>query len=134
MAVFWIDPAGARQTATEGPRGDLGVKPGKHVFGPELDDDRVGAFGHGPVQPGEAAGDSISRHARIDDLDRVALGLERLFEPRRKGGARRQTETGGERIPQPPDLEPGTGRRSFRETAESRRPKKSPGPRHPSPQ
>ena len=81
-----------------------GSMPAQHVVGAKLDDHGVGAVGHRPVEAGEPASGGVAGHAGIDDLDRVTLCPQRLFELDRKGRAGRQVVAGGERIAQRHDL------------------------------
>ena len=60
---------------------DLGIDPAQHVVGAELDDDGIGALRHRPVEPRKPAGGGVAGDPGIGDLDREALGLERLLEP-----------------------------------------------------
>src|SRR5215813_5010776 len=74
---------------------DLRIDPAQHVIGAELDDDGIRPLRHRPVEPGEPAGSGIAGDPRIGDLDREALGPERLLELDWKGFVGGQAEAGG---------------------------------------
>ncbi len=98
---------------------DLRIDPAQHVVGTEFDDDGIGPLRHRPVEAGEPIGSGIPGDPRIGDLDREALGPERLFELDRKGFVGAQAEAGGERIAQDHDshwpIGCGSGRHAHRD-------------------
>jgi hypothetical protein len=76
----------------------LGVDAPQHVVGAELEDHGVGTLRHRPVKTGKAAGGGVAGDPGIADLNRQALGAQRLLQPNGKSGIGRQTVPGGERI------------------------------------
>ena len=81
-----------RTISSSASRVTFGSMPAQHVVGAELEDHGVGALRHRPVEPGEPAERGVAGDAGIDDLDREALGLERLLELGREGRAGGQAE------------------------------------------
>ena len=67
-----------RQSAQDGvERGarHLRLDPAQHVVGAELEDDRIGALRHRPVQPRQPVGGGIAGDAGIGDLGGDALAV-----------------------------------------------------------
>ncbi len=84
----------------------------QRVVGTEFHDHRVRRLPDRPVEPGEAAGTRVTRHAGIDHLDVVPARLQRRFQLHGKRGLRRQLVAGREAVAERDDLHriaPGTG-------------------------
>jgi hypothetical protein len=93
----------AAHDSLERPARDLRIDPAQHVVGAELNDDGIRPFGNRPVEAGKPADGGIAGDPRIGDLDREALGPERLFELGRKGLVGGKAEARGKRIAQDHD-------------------------------
>ncbi len=100
-----------RTISSSASRVTLRIDAAQHVVGAELDDHRIGAVRHRPVEPRQPARGGVAGDARIGDLDREALGRERLLELGREGVVGRKPVAGGERIAERHDPDRPLGRR-----------------------
>ncbi len=96
----------------------LGIDAAQHVVGAKLEDHRVGAVRHRPVEPRQSARAGVAGNAGIGDLDGEPLGLERRLQLRRKRGAGRELKAGHQRIAEHHHLDGPLGsRQPFRSIA-----------------
>ena len=65
------------------------VAAAQHIVGAEFDDQRVGPFGHAPVESRQTIGGGVAGDAGVDDLDVPALRFERARQHVRKRLPRR---------------------------------------------
>jgi len=77
---------------------DIRIDAAQGIVGAELENHRLSAFGHRPIEARQPARGGIAGDAGIRDGDLEPLGFERLFELRGKGLIYRQPKTGAERI------------------------------------
>ena len=78
----------------------LGLHAPQHIVAAQLDNERVGVFGHRPVVAGEPVGGRVAGDAGVDDLDVPALGAKRRFEAIGKRLAGRQAVSGRQAVAQ----------------------------------
>ena len=105
-------PLSVRTMVSIALRVTLGIDAAQHVVGAKFQDHRIGARRHRPVEPRKPAGRGVAGHAGIGDVDGKAFGLERLFQPRRKGGRSGQPEACAQRIAECHDLDRAIGGQS----------------------
>ena len=72
---MWRSVSRCRIVVERGAR-HLRLDAAQHVVGAKFDDDRVGAFRHRPVEPGQPVGRGIAGDAGIGDVDGNALGRQ----------------------------------------------------------